>query len=241
MLDEGFALSSVWMLDDGIAPTSIATVVPYDGAPFGGLKINGLWVHNGKVVQVFVAGLDCGATTDANGLPIIQDFFVVNGSITVPFGDGISAGSARGLFTLDFLRGINAQLDVTHIPIVVGFTYTSDGQIVRPAQPQESGAQAGSALAKERRIHREGTLLYGATNATISFGVTFDAGRLIPAKLTQKDGTTPYTPLQLWSGVTRVFVDADSDFDNMPCWRMSRPNAAAWVVQFGGTVQTQDG
>lgn len=225
LLDEGFSLPSCWFVDSGIEPTSVSLAVSDDDMPFGGLTVNGLWPHNGKEVTAFVAGLDCGEHT------------VSEGSITIPFGDGVSEGTANGLFTRTFVEGLSPGLVASEMSMAVGFAFTSDGQIVRPALPQDAGTQAGPALGKERRIHRFAAQVYGCINGKIKFGVDFD--HLRAARLTNKRNE-PYTAQQLWSGIYRDQPEAESDFDNMLCWRVERP-LPAFVVALGGTVQTQDG
>jgi hypothetical protein len=70
LLDEGFALTDCWFLDDAIAPSSTVVQLSPTGGAFGSLVVNGLAAHEGKTVTAFIAGLDCG------------DFAVSSGSIT---------------------------------------------------------------------------------------------------------------------------------------------------------------
>ena len=219
LLDEGFALPNAWYLDDAIIPssTSAAAVVMHNplqagDTPYGGLVLNGLWDHNGKTVTAFIAGLDCG------------DYTVASGSITVPYGDGISGGTGSGLFTQALVQSFPV------LPAIVGFTYNSDGQLVRPIAPAEVGTQAGPGFAKLGRQHYAAALLYGCVNGSISFGTDFVT--LDPAKLTDA-ADNPYPVNQLWNGIWRDQVESIIDFDNMIAFRVSRP-LPAFIMAVGG-------
>jgi hypothetical protein len=183
LLSEGFAFSDCWFLDDALVPTSFAIdATPITGAPYGGVYLYGLWPLNGKTVAAYLVGLDCGSRgrTDAN-VQTITDFTVSNGAIFVPFGDGVSQGCGDGLFTHALVAPF---VGAASLPMVVGFPFTSDGQIVRPATPQESGSRIGPALGMLRRTDNAAAQLYGCVTQTISFGDDFD--HLLPAILTDK-------------------------------------------------------
>lgn len=225
--DELTAMADWFYLDDAVNPTSISsTETPSDGAPYGGLTINGLWHLNGKTVQVFAGGCDCGDRGDFN---IIQDFVVSNGSTFVPYGDGLTAGPGAGQFTSRFMRTIALE------QIVVGFTYNSDGQLVRRVEPQESGSRTGPSLGLKRRNHRYSMLL--SNSRGISVGASF--GNLIPAGFRQADGITPIGLTTTFSGVHEDTVQDDYSYDGMLCWRVSRPFSAT-VVAIAGNIQTTD-
>jgi hypothetical protein len=212
LLDEGFALTSAWFLDDGIIPTSTVVQAAPTGGPYGSLLVNGLSVHNGKTVSAFIAGLDCG------------DYVVSNGSITVPFGDGVSGGSGSGLFTAPLVATF------APLPAVIGFTYNSDGQLVRPVTQSDTGAQAGPGFAKLGRQHRAAALLYGCVNGSIVFGTDFTT--LYPAKL-RFPNDVQYTVQQQFQGIWRDAVNSIIDYDGMISWRISRP-LPAFVMAVGG-------
>lgn len=120
------------------------------------------------------------------------------------------------------------------IPVAIGFTYTSQGQILRPIVPQESGAANGPALAKTRRSHMFGGLLHKTQG--ISFGTVFS--NLRPAEF-RTPGGTPYPLTTLWSGIYWNTLEDDYSFDSMLCWEISRPYPAT-VLTLGPFVNTQD-
>lgn len=220
--------ATAWLLDDAVEPSStVSSQAPAAGAPYGGLTLYGLWHLNGKTVTVTAGALDCGATTDANGLPTVVDFLVANGSLFVPYGDGVSGGSGLGLFTADFVA--------TNPQITVGFTYTSDGQIVRPHLPPESGARNGPAFGKEMRI--ASYAIKTIKSAGLSIGTGF--GKLLPvlfkgmdAKALASNATSTGT---YWDRID----ENDSRDGSEICWRVTRPKPAI-VTSVGGFLQTKD-
>jgi hypothetical protein len=222
--DENTALADVWFLDNAVEPTSRAgDPTPIVGAPYGGMTLNGLWHLNGETVQVFASGVDCGDR--GTGSTGYTDFVVANGSCFVPYGDGISAGSGRGLFTAAFAASAR---------IIVGLTYNSDGQMVRPIAPADTGARTGPSLGKTRRNHRYAALLSGTAN--ISFGTDFSA--LYPADFRQANGN-PIADLTTFSGVHSDTIEDDYSYDGMICWRVSRPWPAN-LAALEGFIQTMD-
>ena len=210
-LDEGASLAQANFLDTSTAPTSILTS---SIKPYGGLTLNGLWYLNGATVTAWLAGMDCG------------DFTVANGSITVPYGDGIAAGTAGGLFT-PAAWGANPVA-------LVGFTYTSQGQIVRPHAREESGARSGPAFGKKRRNHYVIAQLEGTQG--VSFGTDFN--NLLPA-IFRQDGGKQYAVTQQFTGIFRDAVHNDYDFDGMLAWQVTRPYIVN-LIAIGGAIETQD-
>jgi len=226
-----------------------------------------LWHLNGKTVQVTADGIDCGdlgavpawsstktyaqydpvkgsdglsyvsqvssnlnhdPTTD-NGTNWRADFLVSNGSIFVPYGDGISAGSGRGRFTSAFAA--TAQ-------IVVGMTYTSDGQLVRPITQADSGARNGPAFGKLSRGHRYAVSLVGTAVGAIKFGGDLTK-TMFPALFKNARGDVQTDPTVTFTGIHQDALQDDYDYDNGLAWRIERPlpaNIAATAVN----LNTQD-
>lgn len=217
-------LQNAWHLDDAVAPTSTSSSNSTP-APYGGLTLNGLWHLNGKTVSVFAGGLDCGAREGG----AITDFVVSNGSVTVPYGDGISAGCGQGLFTAAFVASFTPA-----IPIVVGFVFNSDGQLLRPNTPQETGARNGPGFAKKRRNHWYG--LQVVQTQGLSIGTSF--AKLDPI-IWSDDSSASYPPNQLFTGVQSDVLTDDYSFDGQICWRATRM-LPAMVTVAGGFIETQD-
>lgn len=211
--DEDADLASIWHLDNAVNPTSATSnLAPVAGAPRGGATFNGLWHLNGETVQVFAAGLDCGDQGDLD--PAISDYVVSNGSVFVPFGDGVSAGAGAGLFTSDYFDA----LDLTQV--VIGFTYNSDGQMVRLIAQADTGARNGPALGAPSRTHRASIKLVNAKG--LSIGGTFDA--LYPCLFKMNGASaTDLDALSTFSGIFYDQVDSDFSYEDSLCWRVSRP------------------
>jgi hypothetical protein len=225
---ETAALSASWFLDNAIVPSSnYITYAASTSAPYGSLTLLGLDHLNGKTVQIFAGGLDLGDRgPDTSGY---TDFVIANGVCIIPFGDGLSAGPGGGLFTVEFVQSFAAG-----IPIVVGFTYNSDAQMVRPIAPADTGARTGPALGATRRSDQYSVLVNNTLG--ISFGGTFPVLR--PAQFRQANGN-PIAPLTMFSGIHHDRLDDDYSYDSMVCWRVSRPWPAN-VVAFSANIQTQD-
>ncbi len=221
LFDEDAAYQDAWFVDSGIVPVS-ATLTTGET----GLQLFGLNAHNGKTVTAWVGVQDCG------------DFLVTNGSITVPFSDQ---------FTLAYLQSLAlatpggfGQFAVTEsttglvFPGLVGFTFTSRGQTLRPLLPVSTGAQNGPALGKTRRVHQIGALVHNA--AGVSFGTRFTNTQ--PANFKSPSGV-PYTNLQLVSGVFWTSVDDVYSYEGQPCWQITRPYPCT-INSIEGFLETAD-
>lgn len=216
--NETSSLQEAWLLDNSCNPTSVSssTVAAGANAPYGGMTMNGLSYLNGKTVSVFAGGLDCG------------DFTVSGGSIFVPYGDGVSGGSGSGLFTAAFATA----LPLTEI--VIGFTYTSDVQLVRPATPQDSGARNGPAFGKTRRSARYAIQTVNAAGLWVGT----DFGNMLPIQF-KDNGGRALAALNTFSGVYRDDLQDNYSYDSMLAVRVTRPLPAI-IVAMGAYPHTQD-
>lgn len=208
LFDESGTMASAWFVDDAIVP-SFTQNVTIGGVP--SFQLSGLWPLNGYTVSVWAGGLDCG------------DALVTNGQCAVPFG---------GSFTAAYVAAYPGTM-----PVLAGFTYTSDGQILRPGTQVESGSRNGPALGKVGREHGCAFLL--SKTQGISVGTDFTLPKqLRPAKL-RTVGDTPIPLTQLYSGVYWDSMDDAYGLTSMICWRITRPYPAT-VVSLAGFVHTQD-
>lgn len=215
VLDEGSTLPEAQYLDDAVVPTSISSSnTPVAGAPYGGLTLNGLWHLNGKLVAAWLSGLDCG------------NFTVSNGSIFVPYGDGISAGTGSGLFT--------AAYYVANPTALVGFDFTSDGQCVRPASGAEGGSRSGPTFGKKNRPHYIIAQLEDTQG--ISFG--FDSTPMKPAYFKQANGVN-LAVNQQFSDIFRDQFPSEYGYDGMITWSVNRGYIAN-IAAIGAATATQD-
>lgn len=111
-------------------------------------------------------------------------------------------------------------------PFIVGHTYCSEAQILRPVTPNESMTQTGPSLGKYRRA-TDAMILFQDSQG-VSIGVDFLTMRPCAFKtnngIGQAGGGVTDLPLtQTFSGVHKQPIDADSNFDNMFCWEICRP------------------
>ena len=149
----------------------------------------------------------------------------------------ISVGFARWTSNFTPPTAPAATITAASAQVIVGFTYTSDAQLLRPVTPQDTGARDGPGFAKRRRIHQVG--LQVVATQGLSFGTSFSA--LTPAAF-KTPGGTPYAVNALFSGIFRDTVpdvSAGEGYDSMICWRATRPYPAC-VVVVGGFIHTSD-
>jgi hypothetical protein len=212
--EEGSPVTSSWYLDDAVRPSSYTWDLVAKT-----VTLNGMWHLNGKFISVFMAGVDAG------------DYTVINGSVTVPID-----GTANSLLTVQTVQPFLAAL-----PAVIGFTYNSDGQVLRGGPQKNSGAATGPAFGKVSRAHKIAVLVQdtagGNAGRGLMFGSFFD--QLKPALF-----RTPNQKLiaenVLFSGVYKTTVDNPYTYDEAQlCWRISRPYPAT-IAAFSAFQMTQD-
>lgn len=105
-------------------------------------------------------------------------------------------------------------LDTPGATVSIGYGYNSDGQLLRI----EAGAADGTALGKNRRTHRCGFLLHRTLGLKV--GTSFDNLK----EQTFRVSSDPMSRgVPLFSGVLSTEIVADTDFDNLICWRQSQP------------------
>lgn len=194
-----------------------APAASYD-ATDSAVKFYGLWHLNGKTATVWAAGLDCG------------DFPVTDGTITVPYGDGVAGGTASGLFTADRVRayGDNA------LPNLIGLPFVTRGQTLPPAGIPESGARQGPSVGKIQRAHQFVAKL--AASRGVSFGASFD--KLRPA-LFRTRGGRDIAVTDLYTGVYQGTLEDDYSLETSICWEVTRPYPLT-ITAVGGFLSTQD-
>jgi hypothetical protein len=211
---ENDALSSAQFLDGSIIASSYV-----DNGP--SCTFNGLWLLNGQTVEVFAGGLDCGA------------FPVVNGSVTVPYGDGIGAGTAQGLFTESFVNGFAGAM-----PTLIGYTYLSQGQLLSPDNPQEAGTRQGPAFGTVKRSHRIKSRFVNAVTGAVSFGT--DLTKTLKAAFFKIKNGPAYTQQQLFSGVYKeTLTDLGDPLESRIAWTASGPFPCT-ICRLGASVDSED-
>jgi hypothetical protein len=250
LFEETTNYQNAWLLDSAIKPTSY--VVGNTGVTF-----NGLWPLNGRTVQCVAGGLDCGMQDNWPApAGLISDFVVSNGSIFVPRhasrvrsvpsrghrrsrrvgardGDGVAGGSGNGQFTKAFVQSFGAN----QMPAVIGFTYTSQAQTLRPVSPAESGARAGPALAKLRRSHKYA--IQAIQTNGIQIGASFVNMDYIPFE--SRGGAASYVLPALFTGIYQGDLGDldDYGFEGTLALQVTRP-VPCIIPALGAFVETQD-
>lgn len=157
-----------------------------------------------------------GGATDLNGQTAFFGLFdakFANRQQRADFTPGGSnIGAVPPFLKLSFLNAYCA-------PFIVGNTYTSQGQILRPLSPSESMTQSGPSLGKFRRGTYAGVLFQDAQGTSI--GVDFFKMRSCQFKTPGGANALPLT--QTFSGVHWAPVDAQENYDNLWCWQITRP------------------
>lgn len=214
LFDEGSSITVSQFIDDAILPFVTPVIV---GGVQTGVLLSGLTLFNGNTVTVVFGGLDVG------------DFVVANGAVTVPFGLGID-NTGADQFTQAYFNSIG------QFGFLVGFTYTSDGQIVRPMVEKETGTKVGqAAMANIRRAHWWGAQFVDA-GFGLKMGTDFNHLRTVYFKSL---GGKSLTVKDLFTGIDTVPLDDTYSFDSMICWRQTRPYPVT-IAAIGEFLHTQD-
>lgn len=234
LFDEDASYTQGWHMDFA---TGAAGAVATTSAGVAGLRIYGLWPHNGTSPYFFLGGVNCGT------------FAVSGGNAFVPYGtyDGVTVNLA-------YIQSINTQYDAGTLamgnaynvvmsgstpydfPIVVGWPYTSRGQRLRPASAEDTGAQAGPGFAKTRRNHLAGFHLHNTASGKLRIGTDFTT---MNAPTLTTTGGTAKTVAQLYSGVIRTSIADTYSLDGQIAWEITTPYPAT-VLAVGGFLATQD-
>lgn len=227
LFDVDADIKSGWFLDDAIVPSG-GTITSVSN--ISTLTLYGLWNLNGQSVSVQCGGADAGDGVVSDGSVSVNIDTNLAATFTPNYLNSISSTTAYGALTCAIVHGIATY----YVPCIVGFTYISQGQILRPDTVEQTKSPTGPALAKPRRIHQFGALLAGTQG--VSFGTRFDR---LNAAIFKSPGGTPYTPIQLFNGVYWNTLNDDYGFDSMLCWQIDRPYPCA-LVSLAGFLNTQD-
>lgn len=211
LFEETDTLTDAWFLDNAIEPYNYSTAIVMGGN--SGVTFTGLWHLEGESVTVFAGGLDLG------------EYTVSSGAASVPF------NTSNALFTTAFVSAFAGVM-----PVVIGFTYTSQGQLLRPETLPEAGSRNGPGFGKKRRVHKFACALVNTQE--ISFGTRFTA--LYPATLKTPGKTVELAPNVLFSGVHRDTMNDDQTIDGgQLCWQQDGPFPGT-ITGLGGFLETTD-
>jgi len=219
-----------------VIDTRTGTMVTQAG-PIEGALLNGNFRYSdtaGKIVMYSTFTVGSGSGTAPNLVPPLAGSVSTADILVLTTGPGavypvtqIDPGGGGTPYVI--LDG-----PTSNVSAIVGYPYASEGQLLRPISPLDSGARNGPAFAKTRRAHQFGAMLQNTQG--VSFGTTFD--KLHPAHF-KTPGGIAYRYNQLFSGIHWDTVDDNYSFDSMLCWRASGPYPCN-LLAIGGFLHTQD-
>ena len=121
-------------------------------------------------------------------------------------------------------------LDASATTVHIGYTYNSDGKMLR----LNAGAADGTALGKTQRTHRVGFMLHRSLGLKI--GTSFsDLTELTFRTASDEMGRAP----ALFTGIKSETIDADYNFENQVCFRQDQP-LPCMVLAIMPQLHTQD-
>lgn len=216
-----------WFVDDAVVPSG------GDIQTAGGvstLTFYGLWHLNGETVDVSCGGIDVGTATVTTGAASVNIDASATDLFTTTYLATISSTTDYGNLTCQISNGAATY----YVPAMIGYTYTSQGQILRPDAIDQIRSPTGPGMAKPRRNQQIGVLLAGSQG--VSLGANFT--NMHTANFKTPRGTA-YTLLELFSGIYWDTVEDTWSFDGMLCWQITRPYPCA-VVALTGFLNTTD-
>lgn len=234
MFDVNAPITAGWFLDDAVVPSG--AVITGNITLGGTITFYGLWHLNGKTVTVSCGGVDAGDAVVANGAVTVPIDGDVGTAFTTAYLSSISSSTAYGAMTVPVTTPlVGGGTTTLYVPAVVGFTYTSQGQILRPDSVDQTRGQTGPGMGKAGRAHQFAALMSGAQG--ISFGTDF--GKTLHTANFRQLNQAPFAATQLYSGIYWDTVDDTFSFDGQLAWQITRPYPAA-VVSIAMFQQNQD-
>jgi hypothetical protein len=185
------------------------------------LTLNSFPYLVGKTVSVCLGGLDCGDLVVA-----------ADGSVTVNYGSDpgalltpqylVSISSQGGYGDLEAHIRITDSLAVVtdvYVPLVVGYPYTSQGQLLRTVSQEELKTQKGSGTGKLGRTFKFSMYLWNALK--LKMGTDFT--HLMTQKLTYGNRSTVLPTNVPFTGIHEATIDDKTSFDGQLAWQADRP------------------
>ena len=193
-------------------------------------------VYNFNVINVQPTGDQIFDSLTGN--LILNSTYSQTAGSPVPYVDSPTSWTAQWsrLTAGSVFFGTSSTTTRYSLPAVVGFTYTTQGQLLRQLSPQEAGAANGPALGKTRRQHMIGLLLSACIYGTLLFGTSFSKLR---GAYFKSPGANPLSTLTLFGGVFWDTLEDNYTFDSQFCWQITRP-VPGTVCAVEGFIHTQD-
>lgn len=196
------------------------------------MKLFGFSAYEGQDRDVWACGQDLGRFT-------VQD-----GTITVPLTSAFTrqvmaeyttSATDFGAMACEVRSDVEGEgTDRYTIPVLVGYTFTSQGQMLRPNRPEDTGAREGPGFGKTKRSHTVYALLHNSRGA--SFGTRFD--KLRPMKMVSEGGRV-FDVDEAFNGVYTAPLEDTYSYDSQPCWEVSRPYPLS-ICAFGAAIMSED-
>jgi hypothetical protein len=121
------------------------------------------------------------------------------------------------------------------VPISVGATFTSTGQLLRPDYGVDAGAQNGPAFGKLRRLHKWAGSFWKTRG--LSIGTDID-GQLYPVML-RSPGKIVLSVPNLFSGIISDTINNDDSYNAQIAWKVTRPYPVT-ILAMGGYISLAD-
>lgn len=190
------------------------------------ITIWGLWTAIGKTVSVFLAGLDCGDfVVQTDGSVVVPYQSDQDKLLTASYLQSISSTTAYGNKTVILDVTIGGVLTRVYVPCVIGFTYTSTGETLRPMAQSELKTAQGPAFGLIREVNQTGLLFQntigGANGLNIRSGPN---STWFPTRFRTAGDVTALNYTNMFSGMYWDVADGPAgDLDGVLSWRMTRP------------------
>lgn len=202
LFDDTFTQEEAYFVDGGFS-ISITPIGETGGTWASTAVIPAYFYAIGETLDIMVNGYDMGsAVVDATG------------NIEIP------------------IPAVYQDTDTALANVFIGYSYTSQGQLMRP----EEGSQNGAAIGKKRRIDQYA--VQQLRTLGMSFGTDFS--NLTVQDLVLNDvGAADGSLIPLNSGMFTDSLNDDLTFEGQICWQQNRPYPGT-VLSMTGFLQVQD-
>lgn len=216
-------------LDGSYTPpaASIETVSNYTV-----LKLYGFAAYEGQDRDVWACGQDLGRFTVSDGVITIPLTGTLTRAVMAAFTTSETDYGDMACTVRSDVEGVGT--DQYTIPILVGYTFTSEGQMLRPNKQEDLRTPEGPGFGKTKRSHLIYALLHNSRGG--SFGTRFD--KLRPMKMVSDGGRT-FDVDEAFNGVYTAPVEDAYTYDSQPCWQVTRPYPFT-VCAFGAALNTEE-
>lgn len=195
------------------------------------LHISGLGHLAGQQVSVQIGGIDGGdLVVDSTG-SIYYVFGSDAGGITTPaYVASLSPYTGEGAATVAFDAGLGTTTYT--IPLVVGQSYDSRLQVLRPVIEAEVKSPVGSAIGQTRRV--SGVAIALLNTIAVNLGTTFS--NLLAAFGGVEDANADNN---MFTGIYYMKIRDQYSLDGMVCAQLNRPGPLT-VKAIGTYVETEE-